>query len=53
MDDNYISNIDESNDVDLEIYEKYESLKIDFEKLNNEMNDLKKKIWSKSIIFKI
>ena len=42
MEDNYISNLDENNDVELEIYEKYESLKIDFEKLSNEMNDLKK-----------
>ncbi len=42
MEDSYISNIDEGNDIDLEIYEKYEELKIDYEKLNNEMNDLKK-----------
>ena len=42
MEDNYISNLDENNDVELEIYEKYELLKIDFEKLNNEMKELKK-----------
>ena len=42
MDDSYISNIDENNDLELEIYQKYEQLKIDYEKLNNDMNDLKK-----------
>ena len=42
MEESYISNIDENNDVETEIYEKYELLKIDYEKLNNDINDLKK-----------
>jgi len=42
MEDSYISNIDENNDPELEIYEKYEELKIDYEKLRNEMKDLQK-----------
>ena len=42
MEDSYISNIDENNDPELEIYEKYEELKIDFEKLNNDMKGLQK-----------
>ena len=42
MEDSYISNIDENNGVEMEIYEKYGQLKIDYEKLNNDMNDLKK-----------
>ena len=42
MEDSYISNIDENNDLEMEIYEKYDLLKIDYEKLNNDMNDLKK-----------
>lgn len=42
MDDNYISNLDENNDIELEVYEKLEILKIDYEKLKNDYSDLKK-----------
>ena len=42
MADNYISNLDENNDIEFEIYDKYERLKIENEQLKNEMNTIKK-----------
>lgn len=42
MEDSYISNLDESNDIELEIYEQCEKLKIENEKLKMDINDLKK-----------